>query len=52
VLGGGVVQIIMDNKLKEVLTTIALTTFSVLLALKVKEWMDSARVVPPRKVEG
>jgi hypothetical protein len=42
---------IMDNKLKEVLVTIGLTTFSVLLALKIKEWMNSARTLPPQKVE-
>lgn len=41
----------MDNKTKEVLTAVAITTFSVLLALKIKEWMNWTRTVPPQKAK-
>lgn len=41
----------MDGKTKEVLTTIAITTLSVLLALKINEMLNRARLVPPMKAD-
>jgi hypothetical protein len=41
----------MDGKYKEVLTTIAITTLSVLLALKINEMLNRARLVPPMKAD-
>jgi len=39
----------MEN-LKEILKGIAITTISVLIAFKIKEKLDSAKIVPPKKV--
>jgi hypothetical protein len=41
----------MDGKTKEVLMTIAITTLSVLLALKINEMLNRARLVPPMKAD-
>jgi hypothetical protein len=41
----------MDNKLKEALLTVALTTVSVLIALRINSMLNSAKTVPPRKAE-
>ncbi len=40
----------MEN-LKGILVSVALTTVSVLIAFKIKEALDSAKVVPPKKAE-
>jgi len=41
----------MDGKTKDVLVQIAITTLSVLLALKINEMMNRARLVPPMKAD-
>jgi hypothetical protein len=43
--------ILMDNKLKEALLTVALTTVSVLIALRINTMLNSWKTVPPRKAE-
>lgn len=39
------------EKFKGILLGMAITTVSVLIAFKIKEMMDSAKVVPPKKSE-
>jgi hypothetical protein len=41
----------MDNKLKEVLVQVGITTLSVLIALRINSMLNSYRTVPPQKVE-
>jgi len=41
----------MDSKLKEVLTSVAITTLSVLIALRINAMFNSVKTIPPQKVE-
>lgn len=41
----------MDNKLKEALLTVAITTVSLLIALRINSYINSYKTVPPRKAE-
>jgi len=41
----------MDSKLKEVLTSVAITTLSVLIALRINSMFNSVKTIPPQKVE-
>lgn len=41
----------MDNNIKETLKTVGIITLSVLIAFKIKELWDRARLAPPTKVD-